>query len=430
MFSRLPCANSDVKGVRVQFKYADGTPIPEDICVCFNLRGRDSKGKLYDIEKNISAGEVAPLWCGIRMESLPDDISACAIIAEVSSEENALCSSVKIALSIKNESIPNHGENDLWRMSRLFWLNSDIGINDESIVPYCPIEYLDDKTIEFMGKTISLSPLGLPAQIISRYDEAIQYSDTQRTELLSHPIDLIVNNGIQDDKNHIISQTKKTINSTHVCLDSEVIKNDIAVFSHVEYESDGHIDCKLVLTAQKEGDYNFQLRIPVKNTSAQMFMGMSYTGGRVPSQWEYRWDTGYVGNHAWIGNVCAGIQLKLLPEYDAWGRTADFESFWRNDGKGKMIVYKTENDVRVEGCTGNVHLRSGEKRVLHFHMITTPFHPIYTERHWKEHIYHVDCCGEERVPDLDKAKSNYCAELWAFRPWGMKYCMVLPNMLL
>ena len=51
-------------------------------------------------------------------------------------------------------------------------------------------------------------------------------------------------------------------------------------------------------------------------------------------------------------------------------------------------------------------MKAGQREMLHFHLLLTPFHPIDYRHHWNEHIYHVDNWDEERVPDLEKAKAH------------------------
>jgi hypothetical protein len=471
VFQTAVIAGTDLHNIQISFRDANGHSLPEGTAVCFNLQGRDIEGKAYTIRRDAVRGQVLPLWCGLKLEKLGlHGGEELQIAVEVTAENADISETAAVTLDITPSLLPNNGDNDLWRMSRLFWLNSDIGISDDLIAPYEPIlNGVDNRSLDIMGKHFSVGSLGLPATFTSRYDYKAEITDTE-TEILASPMDLIVEKlqqtevAVQD-----ISLRQHIRNTVHTVMEAEAVRSDIQIQSQVDYEVDGHIDCRLTLTAMMEGDYTFTLRIPFANHAAEMFMGMSYEGGKVPSQWEYRWDPKYAGNHAWIGGVRGGIQLKLMPEEEFWGRTP-FESLWKNNGKGKMMVRKTADAVLLEGITGSVHMQEGQTETLHFHMITTPFHPINKDRHWYEHIYHKVCYSGEQVPNLDYAKkhgatminlhqggmlneninypfrvapklkehvqkahemgmrykmyytvrelSNYCAEIWAFRALG------------
>ncbi len=408
VFQIAVIAGTDLHDIRVAFRDAHGRTLPRGTAVCFNLQGRDAEGREFTVCRDAVKGQVLSLWCGLRLEDPAlSGKESLRITAEVTAKDADASETADIALTITPDLVPNNGDDDLWRMSRLFWLNAAIGIGDDPIAPYEPIENgSDGRSMDFMGKRLTVGPLGLPASFTSRYDHAAELADTA-TEILASPVELIAEKtGPAAETDRDISLRRQIRNAVTTVMEAEAVRCDIRIQSRAEYEADGHIDCRMTLTALAEGEYAFTLRVPVAEHAAESFMGLSYEGGRVPAQWEYRWDPKYVGNHAWVGGVRGGIQLKLMPEEEFWGKSTCFESLWKNGGKGKMRVRKTPDAVLLEGITGSIRMRAGQTEVLHFHMITTPFHPIDKDRHWHEHIYHTDGWGEERVPDLDYAKKH------------------------
>ncbi|MBE7057072.1 MAG: hypothetical protein E7388_06515 [Ruminococcaceae bacterium] len=461
VFQIAVVAEENLENIKVKFN--------QENCQCFNLTGRDVDGKIFDIKKDAAEGEVVSLWCGVDLENFNFARGEIfSVEAEVSADNTSYSEKIKVILNITDEELPNNGDDDLWRMSRLFWLNSDIGINDNPVKPYKPIDISEDLTMDIMGKKLRPGPMGLPSSFVSHYGYDCQIMD-EKTEILAFPIELFVEKTTPAvKKREDISLHGETKNKVHTVISSETLRNDVALCGSIDYEADGHVDCHFDLEALEKGEYVFRLAIPVAKDAARMMMGMCYQGGRVPSYWEYSWDERYVGNQLWLGGVKGGIQVKLMPEDDVWGRSVAFNALWKQGGK--MSVRKTETAVLFEATTGKIPMNKGQKEHLHFHIITTPFHPIDKERHFKEHIYHVACWNEEQVPDLNKAKSlgatmvnlhqggvlneninypfleakklkeqvdkahsmglkykmyytvrelsNYCAEIWAFRALG------------
>ena len=85
---------------------------------------------------------------------------------------------VKVTLNVTDNLIANHGDNEPWRHSRLRWLNSQIGFDDEVIAPYIPLN-VQDKTISLLGRKVTLQPNGFPAQITSYFKETLTEIGTE-----------------------------------------------------------------------------------------------------------------------------------------------------------------------------------------------------------------------------------------------------------
>src|ERR1019366_9739120 len=88
----------------------------------------------------------------------------------------------RLALSLRVSS--NHfedaGDSELWRHSRLRWLDSTVGIDDEVTVPYTPMT-TNGQTVSCLGKAVRLAATGFPDSITSN-----------GREILCSPISFIV----------------------------------------------------------------------------------------------------------------------------------------------------------------------------------------------------------------------------------------------
>ena len=69
---------------------------------------------------------------------------------------------------------------ELWRQSRLRWLDSTVGIDDQVTAPYTPLS-VSGRTVSCLGREVRVAPTGFPASIRSG-----------NNEVLESPINLVV----------------------------------------------------------------------------------------------------------------------------------------------------------------------------------------------------------------------------------------------
>ncbi|MBQ7922811.1 MAG: hypothetical protein IJ325_09600 [Clostridia bacterium] len=393
VFQTAVYAGEDLQDIRVDFYDAAGNKLTVDKCVCFNLYGKNAEGIPFDIHRDIKAGAILPLWCGVPMEAwndLADNILK--ITAVVSAANVDYTVKTEITLHVENTTLPRNGDNDLWRLARLFWLNSDLGVSEDVLKPYQPIENGDDNSMGLLGKKIYINKLGLPEQIVSYYNDECLITETARNVMKGGFNLEITKTGdvVNENKESAPVRTIKGTNTT--VINASATKNDIRISSDIKYEADGHVDCKIYLEAEEDGEYDFNLQMFMDAKMAEYMMGMCYEGGTVPAWWEYDWKNPVmVGELVWLGSVRGGIQLKLMPEEESWnyfGCTHYPAPFWSNNGKGKLVVksLKDSGQVLVEGKTGKMTMKAGQKETMHFHLILTPFHPIDYKYHWTERV--------------------------------------------
>ena len=402
-FQIVVYSNTDLDDIRVAFTDKNGSPLPEGACICFNTDGVDTAGKPMTIKRDIARGYVLPLWCGVKAELFEG--SLIDIVATVSTANTDHTEAVSVSLARKDEEIIRNGDDDLWRMSRLFWLNSDIGTGEDVIAPYTPVKVSED-CVNILGRSIRTGALGLPKAITSFFDDGCQLCD-EPFELLSAPIALTIS---KDGINESITSSPASWSSKgtmEYTASTDASTDGLNITSSVRYDADGHIDCMMNITATKSGDYSFVLNVPMRHRAAPFMMGMCREGGQPPSQLVYRWDCGRDGNEAWFGGARVGLQVKLMQENEHWRGSRPHPRLWANGGKGYSMVKKDINNdlITFSAHTEDFHFDCGQTEILHFHMIVTPFHPIDYERHWTKHYYHKNSWNStEPIPSLENAK--------------------------
>jgi hypothetical protein len=78
---------------------------------------------------------------------------------------------VPLQLEISGAEVPDKGYNEGKRLSRLDWLNATVGIDEEIIRHFSPVE-ISGNMIKISGRTLEIGENGLPASIHSYFDPA------------------------------------------------------------------------------------------------------------------------------------------------------------------------------------------------------------------------------------------------------------------
>ena len=155
-----------VKNIKVTFsalKNAQtGETIPASAFTCFNTGGVDVTGTVFTKECSVEKGKVQALWMGTQV---PEQLASGDYSGVVTVSADGIDpKEVQLTLHVTDNVIANHGDNEPWRHSRLRWLNSQLGFDDELIAPYTPVE-VNDHTFSLLGRKVKLSDAGFPEQI-------------------------------------------------------------------------------------------------------------------------------------------------------------------------------------------------------------------------------------------------------------------------
>lgn len=154
---------------KIAYKISDlkcgGETIPATAITCFNVEGTDPYGKYFRKELNIDKGHVQALWFGIDIPSAQKQGVYEGTLQILDTDGNQ--EAIPLRIRISGEPLADRGDNELWRHSRLRWLNSTLGIADTSTHPYTPLTVAEN-TISCLGRTVTVNEeTGLPAQISS-----------------------------------------------------------------------------------------------------------------------------------------------------------------------------------------------------------------------------------------------------------------------
>lgn len=330
------------------------------------------------------------LWVGTQ---LPEHLSAGTYQGTVTvSAANAESKTVQVSLNVSENVIANHGDNEPWRHSRLRWLNSQIGFDDEVIAPYTPL-VMKDKTISCLGREIKLSDLGLPEHITSYFKETMTGIGTNGRSVLAAPMELAADGGAWENLNFEITKHKQGAIAWKALNQNSRFLMDL----EGEMESDGNIAYKVTLVAREDASVeDVALRTHLASGVGRYMMGLGEKGGYCPNDLRWKWDVEKNQDAVWVGDVNAGIQIRLYDnKYERPLNTNFYHQkplhmpvSWCNAGNGGIDIHNAADGTRINAYSGKRSVKKGDRLYYYFNLALTPFRPIDTDKQWRERYHH------------------------------------------
>lgn len=372
-----------LKNVQLSFSeltHANGTQLAADAFRCFNLRGVDWLGQPFMKEVSIDRRKAGALWIGVQ---IPTDIAEGIYEGTIGVRgENAAVKAIQLKLDIHGDVLSDAGDSELWRMARLRWLDSTIGIDDDVVAPYTPLD-VKQETVSCLGRSVDIAATGLLRSI-----------QAGGKELLAQPLrlDIETSEGVvpwQGGKPRFTKQTPGT-----VIWESEVHGGKWTMQVRAEMEFDGYINFHLSVTPEQETSVrDIRLVIPLRAEAAPFMMGMGRKGGNRPQEWNWVWDENLANNAVWLGDVDGGLQCKLKGPKEVWNLyrlgPGGIPDSWGNQGKGGCRVFENDKgEIVLNAYSGERTLAAGEAIEYKFGLLITPVKPIYKD-HWKQRYFHA-----------------------------------------
>lgn len=387
-------ARSNVENLHVDFSAltnkATGEQIPASSFTCFNTEGTDVTGTVFEKNCSVDKGKVQALWVGTQ---LPEHLSAGTYQGTVTvSAANAESKTVQVSLNVSENVIANHGDNEPWRHSRLRWLNSQIGFDDEVIAPYTPL-VMKDKTISCLGREIKLSDLGLPEHITSYFKETMTDIGTNGRSVLAAPMELAADGGAWENLNFEITKHKQGAIAWKALNQNSRFLMDL----EGEMESDGNIAYKVTLVAREDASVeDVALRTHLASGVGRYMMGLGEKGGYCPNDLRWKWDVEKNQDAVWVGDVNAGIQIRLYDnKYERPLNTNFYHQkplhmpvSWCNAGNGGIDIHNAADGTRINAYSGKRSVKKGDRLYYYFNLALTPFRLIDTDKQWRERYHH------------------------------------------
>lgn len=347
-----------------------GESIPAAAFRCFNLGGTDWLGRPFKKTFLVEKGKIRPLWVGVQVPPRASGNYQGTIRVQ---PEGLPEVAVKLRLNVSGPVLADAGDRDLWRLSRLRWLDSTLGIDDDVTPPYTALK-AQGRAVSGLGRTVRFGQGGLPESI-----------ESNGREILSRPMGLTIDTSAgpvvwKPDTNRLLEAKPG-----FVVRESTATGGPFTLTTWSKMEFDGCINFRVVLSAKEAAGVNdIALEIPIKKEIATYLMGFGKQGGYRPKTWNWVWSQ-RADHMAWIGDADAGLQCKLLGPEDIWeysvGKAGPPKS-WNNHGLGGCAITEVGGDTVLERIfTGKRTLKAGEELQFRFRLLVTPFKPI-DKNHW------------------------------------------------
>lgn len=338
-------------------KTKDGHSIPASAIRCFNSGGNDADGKPFRRDISVSEGKVLPLWIGVQV---PEDAAPGVYEGAVTiAPRNAEQTQVRVALEVNNQVLKDCGDGELWRHSRLRWLDSTIGIDDEVTSPYTPVK-VNGRTVSVLLRDVRFAENGLPESVVSN-----------RHEILAGPVTIAAKTGSgtlawKTGSARLVKQVP-----AYAAMESEGSVGSLKLRSAWKTEYDGYTLIDITMTATQDVSLKtIRLEIPFRREFATYLLGFKGRGGYRPAG-----DVTGLDKEVWLGSVEAGMQCDLK------GIGWDLPTTTRG-------ITESGSTVTLYADTGAISLKAGEEREFSIALLPTPLKSLDPD-HWDWRYHQV-----------------------------------------
>ncbi|TLV00311.1 glycoside hydrolase domain-containing protein [Dyadobacter luticola] len=402
--------SGNIQNLEIKFsdlRSKDGKTISSKRVSCFNAGGIDYLGKPFSKKINIPNGKVQALWVGADLTGVTKGIYNGTTNILIDGKKQ----SIKIQLAVDGNAVENHGYNEGKGLSRMNWLNSTVGINEEIAKGYQPVTR-KDKTLHILGRSFVIGNDGMPAEINSFFTSSNQSISEKSEPITGGAFRFVVEkaNGeiirltpgavkfIEEKEDHINWQVKNTLAECELMCSGSL-------------NYDGFVDYKVSLKALKQLKIkDIRLEVPVTKEKATYMMGLNREGGLRPNSWKWQWDTTKNQDALWLGAVNGGLRLKWKAENYKLPLVNIYYKFeplrlppsWGNENKGGVNVEQKGNSVEVMAYSGSRDMAAGSVLNYDFELLITPFKTISNEKKYGDRYFHGG--GTNAISKIDKAE--------------------------
>ncbi len=318
----------------------------------------------------------------------------------------------EIAFNINDSRVYNNGYNDLWRLSRLKWLNSSLEQNDDLVRPFTSPEVCKNR-VKILGREVELSPNGLPAQVYSYFDEAVQLCGGVQASLFEKPCELEISGEKLAGKELVIKAFKNRAELNSLCDSADYSAHVAAVIRY-----DGQIQYSVKINPKHDFvAKNVCLNIYVSEKCTSLMHGLGRRASKA-ADLSFKWDADKQQDSVFLGSVNCGMRVKYKAENYRRPLVNIFyknlplvvpESTWDNHSQGEITVKKENGFAEICAKTGAFQFKAGEEKSFDFEIHITPFKPFDYKKAFGVRYCHVNNFKDEykEIDDAAKHGLNY-----------------------
>ncbi|MGD8330890.1 MAG: DUF6067 family protein, partial [Acidobacteriota bacterium] len=369
---------------------------------CFNCGGIDRNGAPFTKDVSVPAGIVQPLWLGVRVpaDQPPGPVHGTVVV--VSGNRGA--KTIDVTLEVRDGDALHGGTDEPDLMTRLAWLNSNVGSDPDIVVPpFTPVEMQAETTgdggrmLSILGRSIDLGESGLPRRIVSHFSADGTAIVDEDKDILARPLalEVIVNGAPESFEAGPFEVAEPARGRRRWIAQSSSSHFDVSVQGTLEY--DGMLDYRIQLTARQDVAVD-DITLPVVYTpeAAQYMLGLGRMGGKRPQTLDWKWAVENNQEGVWLGGVDRGLQYVLRDDNYVRPLNTNFYQdqplnmppSWFNDGRGGIRIREEDGAVVADNYSGPRTFASGETLSFNVRFLITPFKPIDTRTHFDTRFVH------------------------------------------
>lgn len=374
------------------------------IVSCINTDIVDKYGRKSSNTVKLKANTIQPLFFTVQKtdECAEFENAVITMNTEKESREFTVC------FELADIPAVNNGYNDLWRLSRLNWLNSSLAIDETLVKPFVSPDLSDD-CLAVLGREISLGDNGLPQQVCSKFDEAVQLCSDVQKKLFAKPAEFVIGdyslNGGQTES----TAYNNRIENRTVCTDDNM---DTEILSVLRY--DGQMEYSVKITPKKDFTVSdASLNFYINKDCTRLMHGLGHRASAAENL-SFKWDNDKQQDSVFIGAVNCGMRVKFKAEnyrrplINIFYKNLPLNvpvTTWDNNGRGGIGVRVNDCCTNICAYTGEFEFKKGEIRTFNFELHFTPFKQIDYKKTFGVRYSHGNDLRDE-YKEIDRAAKN------------------------
>lgn len=371
---------------------------------CINTDVSDKHGNKFHQNIVLKKNRFQPLFFIVTADKRGKREELCSIT--IHTEKESI--SFDILLHIVSSPVENNGYNDLWRLSRIKWLNSDMCLDDSVVKPYIPPR-ADHDELKILGRSVMLSDNGMIHQIHSYFNEAIEVESSVQKQLFYKPVQFLIGD------TELVSGTADMAVYNNRIENKTNSENDdylAEVSSVLRYE--GVMEYCVKITPKHDFTVdNTSLDFYINKDCSSLMHGLGHRASKAENL-DFKWDNDKQQDCIFIGCVHCSMRVKFKAEnytrplvnifYKNLPLTVPAET-WDNNGKGGIQVRSEEDYVKLSAFTGRFDFKKDEARSFLFEIHIMPLKPIDYKKAFSVRYCHNNQLKDE-IKEIDTAEKN------------------------
>lgn len=371
---------------------------------CINTDVTDKFGKSAKQSVQIKPDILQPVFITVEAKESCGEREDCVLTFLCESGEY----DINLSLGVRDDKVKNMGYNELWRMSRLKWLNSALEQNDDLVKPFTsPV--IGDGSVDILGRRIELDDGILPQRIYSYFDEGIQLCDSEQRQLFYKPCEFLIGGEKLEIKN---AKAHSFNNRAEYEAVSECERFTAQTKACVHY--DGQADYSIKITPKTDFTVDdVALNFYINKDCSTLMHGLGYRAGKAENL-SFKWNEEKQQDSIFIGSVNCGMRLKLKAEnyrrplinifYKNLPLIIPSET-WDNNSNGEITVKSQKKYTLLSAGTGKMSFKQGQSKSFDFELHITPFKPYDYKKQFSVRYSHTNALKDE-IKEIDEASEN------------------------